>query len=309
MILIIAEKPSLARNIMAGIDEKFKKCDGFYAGESYLVSWAIGHLFSLADIESYTGSEEKKWSLEGLPCYPEKFRFEIRKNASKTGEDAGIRKQFNILKTLMHRADVDTIVNAGDADREGEIIVRICIENAAPVGKRLMRLWLPDQTPETVKKALGEMKEETDYDNLAAEGFARTYIDWLYGVNLTRYATIKTGKLLRVGRVIAPIVRAIYDRDLEIRNFKPEKYYSIQSSELTDGEKIDLVSKLKFANDELSKAEEKCKEYNECGAFVTSVESKKDKINPGKLFSLTTLQNLLGEKYKMSMTDSLKIIT
>ena len=308
MILIIAEKPSLARNIMAGIDEKFNKCDGFYAGETYLVSWAVGHLFSLADIETYTGSENKKWTLEGLPCYPEKFKFEIRKNAETKKEDYGIRKQFQILKTLMNREDVDTIVNAGDADREGEIIVRICIENANPNGKRLMRLWLPDQTPETVKKALSEMKEESHYDSLAAEGYARTYIDWLYGVNLTRYATIKTGKLLRVGRVIAPIVRAIYDRDMEIRNFKPEKYYSIQSNEETNGEKIDLVSKLKFTNQELEKANAKCAEYNAAGAKVVSVDSKKDKINPGKLFSLTTLQNLLGEKYKMSMTDSLKII-
>ena len=236
------------------------------------------------------------------------FKFEIKKTPDKKTEDRGIRKQFEILKTLMNRPDVDTIVNAGDADREGEIIVRICIENADPKGKKLMRLWLPDQTPETVKKALTEMKEEEHYDSLAAEGFARTYIDWLYGVNLTRYATIKTGKLLRVGRVIAPIVRAIYDRDMEIRNFKPEKYYSIASSEKTSGEKIDLISKLKFANNEISKAEDKCREYNETGAVVTSVESKKDKINPGKLFSLTTLQNLLGEKYKMSMTDSLKII-
>ena len=308
MILIIAEKPSLARNIMAGIDENFKKCDGFYAGETYLVSWAVGHLFSLASIETYTGSENKKWTLEGLPYYPEKFKFEIRKSSDKKTEDRGIRKQFETLKALMNRADVDTIVNAGDADREGEIIVRICIENADPKGKRLMRLWLPDQTPETVRKALSEMKEEGEYDNLAAEGYARTYIDWLYGINLTRYATIKTGKFLRVGRVIAPIVRAIYDRDMEIRNFKPEKYYSIQSAEKTNGEKIDLISKLKFANNELDKANEKCAEYNAAGARVTSVESKKDKINPGKLFSLTTLQNLLGEKYKMSMTDSLKII-
>ena len=308
MILIIAEKPSLARNIMAGIDENFKKCDGFYAGETYLVSWAVGHLFSLASIETYTGSENKKWTLEGLPYYPEKFKFEIRKSSDKKTEDRGIRKQFETLKALMNRADVDTIVNAGDADREGEIIVRICIENSDPKGKRLMRLWLPDQTPETVRKALSEMKEEGEYDNLAAEGYARTYIDWLYGINLTRYATIKTGKFLRVGRVIAPIVRAIYDRDMEIRNFKPEKYYSIQSAEKTNGEKIDLISKLKFANNELDKANEKCVEYNAAGARVTSVESKKDKINPGKLFSLTTLQNLLGEKYKMSMTDSLKII-
>ena len=96
MILIIAEKPSLARNIMAGIDEKFNKCDGFYAGETYLVSWAVGHLFSLADIETYTGSENKKWTLEGLPCYPEKFKFEIRKNAETKKEDYGIRKQFLI---------------------------------------------------------------------------------------------------------------------------------------------------------------------------------------------------------------------
>ena len=308
MILIIAEKPSLARNIMAGIDEKFKKCDGFYVGDNYIVSWAVGHLFSLADIETYMGTDNKKWSLDILPYYPEKFKFEIKKSPDKKKEDPGIRKQFETLKTLMHRGDVDTIVNAGDADREGEIIVRICIETANPKGKRLMRLWLPDQTPETVNKALGEMKEEGEYDSLAAEGYARMYIDWLYGINLTRYATIKTGKFLRVGRVIAPIVRAIYDRDMEIRNFKPEKYYSIQSSELTNGEKIDLVSKLKFANNEIDKANEKCAEYNAAGAKVTSVESKKDKINPGKLFSLTTLQNLLGEKYKMSMTDSLKII-
>jgi DNA topoisomerase-3 len=171
-----------------------------------------------------------------------------------------------------------------------------------------MRLWLPDQTPETVAKAITEMKDEAEYDNLAGEGFARTYIDWLYGVNLTRYATIKTGKLLRVGRVIAPIVRAIYDRDMEIRNFSPEKYYVISSSEETRGEKIELTSKLKFTKDELSKAEDKAKLYNEAGAVVTDVTSKKENIYPGKLFSLSTLQNVLGEKYKMSMTDSLRII-
>ena len=171
-----------------------------------------------------------------------------------------------------------------------------------------MRLWLPDQTPETVAKALTEMKDESEYDNLAGEGFARTYIDWLYGVNLTRYATIKTGKLLRVGRVIAPIVRAIYDRDMEIRNFVPEKYYVISSSEETRGEKIELVSKLKFTKDEISKAEDAAKLYNDTGAVVTAVTSKKENIFPGKLYSLSTLQNVLGEKYKMSMTDSLRII-
>ena len=308
MVLIIAEKPSLARNIVAGISEKMDKKDGYYIGENYIVSWAFGHLFSLADIEHYTGAESARWTLDNLPCFPEKFKFELRRADNKKGVDSGVKKQFNTLEKLCNRADVDTIVNAGDADREGEIIVRLCVDNALKTTKAQKRLWLPDQTPETVAKALTEMKDESEYDNLAGEGYARTYIDWLYGVNLTRYATIKTGKLLRVGRVIAPIVRAIYDRDMEIRNFTPEKYYVIQSVEETNGEKIELTSKLKFAKDQISEAESSAKLYNDTGAVVTDVESKKDKILPGKLYSLSTLQNVLGEKYKMSMTDSLKII-
>ncbi len=308
MVLIIAEKPSLARNIIAGIGEKMDKKDGYYIGQNYIVSWAFGHLFSLADIESYTGGEGGRWTLDNLPCFPEQFRFELRKSDDKKRVDSGVRKQFNTIATLCNRSDVDTIVNAGDADREGEIIVRLCVMNALKSEKAQKRLWLPDQTPETVAKALTEMKDESEYDNLAGEGLARTYIDWLYGVNLTRYATIKTGKLLRVGRVIAPIVRAIYDRDMEIRNFKPEKYFVITSAEETNGEKIELTSKLKFTKDELSKAEDASKQYNDAGAVVTDVSSKKENIFPGKLYSLSTLQNVLGEKYKMSMTDSLAII-
>ncbi|MBR3875763.1 MAG: topoisomerase C-terminal repeat-containing protein [Clostridia bacterium] len=308
MVLIIAEKPSLARNIIAGVGEKMTKKDGYYIGEKYIVSWAFGHLFSLADIESYTGETGGRWTLDNLPCFPEQFRFELRRADNKKGVDSGVKKQFGIIQQLCNRADVDTIVNAGDADREGEIIVRLCVMNALKSEKRQLRLWLPDQTPETVAKALCEMKDESEYDNLAGEGLARTYIDWLYGVNLTRYATIKTGKLLRVGRVIAPIVRAIYDRDMEIRNFVPEKYYVISSAEKTNGEKIELTSKLKFTKDEIFKAEESAKLYNDTGAVVTDVSSKKENIFPGKLYSLSTLQNVLGEKYKMSMTESLAII-
>jgi len=152
------------------------------------------------------------------------------------------------------------------------------------------------------------MKDESEYDNLAKEGFARTYIDLLYGVNLTRYATIRSGKLLRVGRVIVPIVRAIYERDMEIRNFKPEIYYSLQSSSKTNGEVVELISKHKFAKDEKNKAEELATLYNSTGAVVTSVESKKDTILPGKLYSLSTLQSFLGKKYKMSMAESLSIV-
>ena len=307
MKLIIAEKPSLARNICAGIGKMDKK-DGYFIGGDYIVSWAFGHLFSLVDVESYSSVEATGgWTLDNLPCFPEEFKFELRRDEKKA-VDRGVEKQFKVLSALCNRDDVDTIINAGDADREGEIIVRLCIDNALKTKKAQKRLWLPDQTPETVKAALIDMKDESDYDNLASEGFARTYIDWLYGVNLTRYATIRTGKLLRVGRVIVPIVRAIYERDMEIKNFKPELYYVIRSAEKTNGEVVELVSKRRFTKDELSKAEEASAEYNAAGAVVVSANSKQDKIHPGKLYSLSTLQNVLGKKYKMSMADSLKII-
>ena len=152
MVLIIAEKPSLARNIVAGISEKMTKKDGYYIGEQYIVSWAFGHLFSLADIENYKPTESGRWTLDNLPCFPEKFEFELRKADNKKEPDAGVKKQFSTLEYLCNRADVDTIVNAGDADREGEIIVRLCVEKALKGEKMLKRLWLPDQTPETVAK-------------------------------------------------------------------------------------------------------------------------------------------------------------
>ena len=307
MKLIIAEKPSLARNICAGIGKMDKK-DGYYINSEYIVSWAFGHLFSLADVETYSGADASSgWTLDNLPCFPDEFKFELRRGDDKK-IDRGVEKQFKILETLCNRDDVDTVINAGDADREGEIIVRLCVNNALRTQKSQKRLWLPDQTPETVRAALADMKDESEYDNLAHEGFARTYIDWLYGVNLTRYATIRTEKLLRVGRVIVPIVRAIYERDLEIRNFKPEKYYVIRSDEKTNGEKVELLSKQKFTKDEYDKSLAACDEYNGSRAVVVGAESKKDTIHPGKLYSLSTLQNVLGKKYKMNMTESLKII-
>ena len=306
VVVIIAEKPSLARNIVAGIGKMDKK-DGYFINDTYIVTWAFGHLFSLVDVETYTGKVGAGWTLDNLPCFPDTFRFELKRGDDKK-VDSGVKKQFSIIETLVNRSDVDTIVNAGDADREGEIIVRLCVKYALKGEKAQKRLWLPDQTPETVKKALEEMKDEREYDNLASEGLARTYIDWLYGVNLTRYATIRSGKLLRVGRVIVPIVRAVYERDMEIKNFKPDIYYAVQSSAKTRGEKIDLLSKHKFTKEEKDKAQELSDLYNVTGARVTAATRKKDTILPGKLYSLSTLQNVLGKKYKMSMGESLNII-
>ena len=308
MILIIAEKPSLARNIVSAIGN-MKRNDGFYSNNEYLVSWAFGHLFSLADIEDYedTPPKEIRWKMDNLPCFPKKFKFNLKKDSSKQ-VDAGVMKQFNIISTLCNREDVDKIVNAGDSDREGEIIVRLCIENALKTEKEIYRLWLPDQTSETISQGLTEMKLDSEYDNLANEGFARTYIDWLYGVNLTRYATLKTGTLLRVGRVIIPIVKAIYDRDMAIRNFVPEMYYGMWSNEETNGELVELNSKEKFDKKDQVKAQELCDKYNSVDAIVKDKKVKKDTMSPPKLFSLTKLQNLLGKKYKIPMDKSLEIV-
>ena len=306
MILIIAEKPSLARNIAAGIG-KMQRADGFLYDKNYIITWAFGHLFSLSDIEDYSPNSSGRWTLENIPCFPQKFEYKLKRDKNNR-EDAGVKKQFETIKTLINREDVDTVVNAGDSDREGEIIVRICVDKAANTKKVFKRLWLPDQTPQTVKAALSEMKSEEEYDNLANEGYARTFMDWLYGVNLTRYATLKTGTLLRVGRVIVPIVKAIYDRDLAIRNFKPDIYYAVLSKAHTKGEEIELLSREKFDKNSLKKAQELCDRYNAAEAVVTEKKTKKDSLKAGKLYSLTKLQNALGKKYKMPMEESLKIL-
>ncbi len=308
MKLIIAEKPSLGRNIADAIGG-MRKRQGYLENDEYIVTWAFGHLFSLEDIEHYNPNPDgtTRWTMDNLPCFPEKFEFSLKKGSDKK-PDEGIVRQFLLMEQLCNRPDVDTIINAGDADREGEIIVRLCVDKALHSEKSFLRLWLPDQTPETVRAALNDMKNEDEYRNLANEGLARTYIDWLYGVNLTRYATIRTGLLLRVGRVIIPIVKAIYDRDKQIENFVPEKYYGIKSNEETKGEEIELVSKLKFAKNELEKAKKTCDDYNSRTAVVKDVKRKKDKISPGKLYSLTKLQNALSKRYKMNMTESLEIV-
>ncbi|MBR7181221.1 MAG: DNA topoisomerase, partial [Clostridia bacterium] len=300
MVLIIAEKPSLARNIAAGIGQMARR-DGYLEGQGYLITWAFGHLFSLVDIEAYQSAPAAAgghWTMDNLPCTPTDFRFELRRGKDKKEVDSGVKKQFAIIRTLCNRPDVDTIVNAGDADREGEIIVRLCVQHALQGNKKLKRLWLPDQTPATVAAALADMKDESEYENLANEGLARTFIDWLYGVNLTRYATLKFGSLLRVGRVIVPIVRAIYDRDMAIRNFTPSKYWALVSNAETNGERVELTSKQKIDGKERARAEELCAAYNAAGAKVTAIKRKKDTLAPGKLYSLSKLQNVLGKKYK-----------
>ena len=311
--LIIAEKPSLAKNIAQAIGFKsFTRNDGYYENDDYIVTWGFGHLFGLIDVEEYDPDYDKEdkphWDINELPFYPPQFRFSLKKDPKTKNIDSGVRKQFNTIKKLALRSDVDAILNAGDADREGEIIVRLIIANTGVKGKPILRLWMPDQTPETISDELRKLQDDGDYDNLANEGYARTFIDWLYGINLTRYATLKSGTLLRVGRVLSPIVKAIYDRDMEIRNFVPEKYYAIVSAEETNGEVVELTSKTSFKNNEEEQADAFCKKYNSVDAIVTDVKTERKNVAPGKLYSLSKLQGVLGKRYKMSLNKSLEIV-
>ena len=310
--LIIAEKPDLGRNIanaIASTGETMVKQDGFLESESYIITYAFGHLMRLLDIEeydeNYSPEEKVKWTMDNLPFIPDEFRLGLRRDNKTRKTDIGIKKQFGIIKKLLHRKDVDCIYNAGDAGREGEIIVRLILD-AAGNTKPVKRLWMPDQTQETILKELDAERPGSDYDNLADEGMARLYVDWVYGINLTRYVSLKTKQLLRVGRVLIPIVKAIYDRDKEIENFKPEDYFIVESSTDVDGVSLTLTSSANYKT--MEEAQAAAQKYNEQTTTVSSKTTERKTIGAGKLYSLSKLQGVLAKKYKMQLSESMKII-
>lgn len=309
--LIIAEKPSLGRNIIGAIgNDKFRKYQGYSESDDYIVTWAFGHLFSLADVEEYKGNKDEKnkfWRMEDIPCYPEKFKFELKKDSRNQKTDDGVKKQFETIKKLISRDDVDGVVNAGDSDREGEIIVRLILDHAG-CNKPEYRLWMPDQTAQTINEGLKTLDPDSKYDNLANEGLARTYIDWLYGVNLTRYATLRCKSLMRVGRIVSPIVEAIYEKEMEIRAFVPQKYFLVTSKEKTKDCEIPLTSEKRFGENEKEDAQKYCDLLNSQKAVVKDIKREEKTIPAGKLYSLSKLQGVLGKKYKMTPKKSLEII-
>lgn len=291
--LIIAEKPSLARNVIQAIEtrEKFSKKNGYYESQNYVVSWAIGHLLGAKDIADYEG-KKLKWQEINLPYIPEKFEFKVKENT---------KEQFKILKQLINRKDIESVYNCGDPDREGQVIIDLVLQESKNK-KEVYRLWLADQEVKTILKSLDEKVTNYKYKNLYSEGIARTIIDWLLGINETIYLTNKTGTLLRAGRILVPIVKKIYDRDMEIKNFQSVKYYQAESNE----DNIKLTFAEKF--DDKILAEKKAESLNKNKTVVEDIITKDVKKEPSHLFSLTSLQKYLNKKNKMSADNVLNIV-
>lgn len=303
MQLIICEKPSLAKNICEAlkVNKRIKgknNSSGYFINDEYIVTWAYGHLFSLYDVEDYLG-EKKSWREVALPFIPEKFLYKLK-------DDEGIAEQFETIKYLCHREDISEIVNCGDADQEGEVIIDLILA-ASKITKPVKRLWLPEQTAGTIKKAIKVMKDNSEYKNLYYAGKTRAYMDWLLGINLTRYLSNQLRYKYPCGRVLIPIVKYIYDRDMEIKNFVKEKYYQIESHTKKDGIEIPLILKNpRFKNNE--DALELAKKMNDAETKVKDITQKEIIKSPPKLFSLSKLQSFLSTNYGISFGASLPII-
>ncbi|WP_336164042.1 type IA DNA topoisomerase [Fusobacterium polymorphum] len=306
--LIIAEKPSLGRAIATALNvKKFtgEKSNGYYENDKYYITWCFGHLFKLKDIADYEGLSNITWENIELPFLPNPF--ELKYNSGKTEEESeGVIKQVEIIKELVSKDDVEEIVHCGDADREGQVIVDEVLEYIGNK-KEVTRLWLPEQTEDTIQKQIMNCKENSTYENLANEGLTRLYMDWFLGINLTIFLSVKAKTKLSVGRVIIPIVKYIYDREQAIKNFKVEKYFQLESKTEKENIKIPLIlRKERFSNKE--EAEKLAQDLNKNKGKVISIEKKEIKKYPGKLFSLGKLQSELSKNHKMDFDRSLKII-
>lgn len=311
MKLIICEKPSLAKNVKNAVSQRESvlvkeipssdknKCI-YYESRNYIITYAFGHLFSFGEPENYLPERsDKGWDISDLPIIPEQFRlYPI---------DSSCKKQFQLIAALISRADVSEIVHCGDADREGEIIVRNILRIARNT-KPVSRLWLPEQTESSILSALDSSEPDSKYDDLANAGYARTFVDWLMGYNLTRYLTLKIGaaKAWGAGRVLIPIVEAIYLRELAIRSFVSVPYYQVEGAFTKSGLTVELTDSAKF--DDADEAVCRQRQLSAMRFSVESISSKEAIISPPKLFSLDTLQGKLSKDYDMTLEMSMPII-
>ena len=285
MELVIAEKPSVALSIAKVIGAKNKK-DGYYEGNGYIVSWCVGHLIQMANPDSY---DEKyaKWNIDDLPIIPKEYKYEVAK---------ATKKQFAVLKKLMNDKEIDTVINACDAGREGEAIFRL-VYLQANCKKKMKRLWISSMEDSAIKEGFDNLKDGNVYDNLFESAQARAIADWLVGMNISRLYSCLYKQNYSVGRVQTPTLSMIVKRDDEIANFKKEKYYTVELE--LDGFTLstERIDSLEVA--------EQLKNLLENRIEIADVIQKEKVTKPDLPFDLTTLQRECNKYFGYSAKQTL----
>lgn len=307
--LIIAEKPSVAKNIAEALHIRARH-DGYYEGNGYIITWAFGHLLQLLDAKDY---DEKmaKWNMEYFPFFPPRFRYKVKSDPrNRDKEDSGARKQLKIIYSLMKRKDVDMVISACDYDREGQIIGDTIIYQLR-TEKQVYRLLLNEWTPEEVLKGLQNIRPNSEMKPLQDAGISRQWADWIIGINLTSVATLKyqkgAGKALNIGRVLLPTLKIIYDRDKEIEQFVPENYFKLTAVFQTkNGDSYEgtyqEAEEDKFKDKAALEAIEQALS-NQKTAFISDKQVEQKREYPPYLFNLSNLQGYITSKYKGWTSD------
>jgi len=306
--VIIAEKPSVARNIAEAIDAKQRR-DGFFEGPNHIVTWAFGHLLELYDSKDY---DEKmaSWRIENFPFIPEHFKYKVKHDGTDRKQiDQGALKQIETIRSLIERDDVEGVISACDFDREGQIIGDIILEYLE-VKKPIERLLLNEWTADEVQSGMKKLVSNTQMSPLRDAGISRQWADWIIGINLTSVATLKyqrgTSKALNIGRVLLPTLKIIYDRDMEIENFVKEEFHKLLATFKTAKDETYEGVYHEPTGDRFETKEplEALKTALAGKPFYVSdrvVEQKKE--YPPSLFNLSGLQGYVTSKYKGWTSD------
>ncbi|MBE6068514.1 MAG: type IA DNA topoisomerase [Clostridium lundense] len=306
--IIIAEKPSVAKNIADALGVKVRG-NGYFEGNDYIITWAFGHLLQLFDAKDYD-ENMRAWRLERFPFIPEKFQYKVKcDNVNRNSVDKGAEKQLNIIKSLIDRPDVDGIISATDFDREGQVIgdeLFLYFNEKKPVFRMLLNEW----TAEEVKKGISSLKPNEQMKSLQDAGIGRQWADWIIGINLTSVATLRYNfndkKTLNIGRVLLPTLKIIYDRDKEIETFESSTYYKLVANFKTKGnEEFEGVyyenDNEKFDDKETPENIVKLLKDKDAEIIEKQVDKKKD--YPPLLFNLSNLQGYVTSKYKGWTSD------
>ena len=294
--LVIAEKPSVGKDIASAIGCKEAK-NGYIEGKKYVVTWALGHLITLADPEGYN-NKYKEWKMEDLPIIPKYMKTTVIRNSAK---------QFKTVKSLLNRNDIEDIVIATDAGREGELVARWIIEKSG-AKKPMKRLWISSNTEKAIKEGFSNLKSSKEYDHLYESALSRAEADWIIGINATRALTVKYNAQLSCGRVQTPTLNMVKKREEDIANFVPKKYYGIETIVNING----VITKFTWSdrkNQKNSFNEERINsiinKLNGKELEIKEVKTKNKKEYAPKLYDLTELQRDANRLYGYSAKETL----